>query len=200
MNVNVHIGPKIRLPTRHGEFDVLHVVVHGTGGMIREGVALQRDTASSPKIVRVQSSCLFSESFWASDCDCALQLQSSLMRIGQDGGVLLYFYEEGRGAGLAAKFKAMELQQVQGLNTREAYECLSMSPDERSYEAAAAALKSLLDDSPVLLLSNNPDKAQGLKNHDVNIVGRERLICGWDRPEIRMYLEEKRRILQHDIP
>src|SRR3989442_1446386 len=122
--MDVQIGPKIRLPTPHGEFDVLHVLVTGPGGTIREGVALQKITDSTPVIVRIQSSCLFGESFWASDCDCALQLHAALGRISQSGGLLLYFYEEGRGAGLATKFKAIELQQVEGLDTRQAYECL----------------------------------------------------------------------------
>lgn len=199
--MKAHIGPKICLPTRHGEYDVLYVVVRGEGGIVREGVALQNNImGQSPVVVRVQSSCLFSETFWATDCDCALQLQSSLVRIAHDGGLLLYFYEEGRGAGLAAKFKAMELQQLHRMDTRQAYECLNMSMDERNYEAAAAALNSLVPDQPILLLSNNPDKIEGLRKHGVNVVRREQLICGWDQPAIRRYLEEKRRILKHEIP
>jgi GTP cyclohydrolase II len=198
--MDVHIGPKIQLPTQHGDFDVTHVLVKGSGGVIREGVALQKKTERSPMIVRVQSSCLFSETFWAADCDCALQLHSALGRISKEGGLLLYFYEEGRGAGLMAKFKAIELQQVQGLDTRRAYECLNMQVDGRSYEAAAAALIQLLGASPICLLSNNPDKADGLKRYGVNIAARDRLIVGWDQPAVRRYLEEKREILQHDIP
>jgi GTP cyclohydrolase II len=198
--MNVHIGPKIRLPTKHGHFDVVHVLVTGPSGVIREGVALQKPSEQPRLVVRVQSSCLFSESFWASDCDCALQLQAALARISRDGGLLLYFYEEGRGAGLTAKFKAIELQQVQGLDTRQAYECLNMNVDARSYEAAAAALIHLLKDRPVCLLSNNPDKEEGLKKNGVNIVARERLIVGWEQSAVRQYLEEKRTILNHDIP
>src|ERR1700722_3660574 len=98
MIMNVHIGSKIELPTQHGNFDVVHIAVQDSGGIIREGVALQKITAQRPLLVRVQSSCLFSETFWATDCDCALQLQSSLAMISQQGGLLLYFYEEGRGA------------------------------------------------------------------------------------------------------
>jgi GTP cyclohydrolase II len=198
--MNVHIGPKIRLPTQHGDFDVVHVVVTGEAGVIREGVALQKVSGRSPLLVRVQSSCLFSETFWASNCDCALQLQASLARISREGGLLLYFYEEGRGAGLTAKFKAIELQQVQGLDTRQAYECLNMSVDARSYEAAAAALVFLVKNAPICLLSNNPDRENGLRQNGVNVVTRERLIVGWEQPAVRQYLEEKRDILHHDIP
>jgi GTP cyclohydrolase II len=198
--MEVHIGPKIALPTQHGKFDVLHVVVQDGRNIIREGVILQKLTTQRPLTVRVQSSCLFSETFWATDCDCALQLQSALSRISLEGGLLLYFYEEGRGAGLAAKFKAIELQQVKGFDTRQAYECLRMGVDERSYEAAAATLVKVLKDSSVCLLSNNPDKIEGLKNHGVNIVSSEQLIVGTDSPAVRQYLEEKRRILGHNIP
>ena len=198
--MNVQIGNKILLPTKHGEFKVSHVLVQGSENITREGVILQKDFQDKPVLVRVQSSCLFSESFWASDCDCALQLQSALTKIGILGGVLLYFYEEGRGAGLLAKFKAIELQQVKGLDTREAYECLNMKVDTRSYEAAASVLRRLLGDSPVTLLSNNPDKAEGLKGHGVNIVARDQLICGFEQPAIKKYLMEKKRILHHDIP
>ena len=200
--MKVNICAKIRLPTHYGQFDVSHVTVQGDGGrgIIREGVVLEKGTVSGPVTVRVQSSCLFSESFGATDCDCALQLLASLERIQTQGGLVLYFYEEGRGAGLLAKFKAVELQQVQGFDTRQAYQCLNMSVDERTYEAAAAVLLELLRDAPISLLSNNPDKVEGLKRCGVNIICRERLIVGWEQPAVRSYLQEKGRILNHDIP
>ena len=113
---------------------------------------------------------------------------------------MLYFYEEGRGAGLAAKFKAIELQQRAGMDTRAAYECLEIKPDERTYEAAAAALNLLLGDKPICLLSNNPDKIDGLKRYKVNIVSTENLIVGTDSAAVRHYLNEKREVLGHDIP
>lgn len=200
--MNVHVVSTIRLPTHYGQFDVSHVSVQdGEGrGIIREGVVLQKPGDDNPLVVRVQSSCLFSESFWATDCDCALQLRASLERAQARGGLVLYFYEEGRGAGLLAKFKAIELQQMQGFDTRQAYQCLKREIDERNYEAAGAVLVHLLGDRSIVLLSNNPDKANGLKKFGVNIVSREQLVVGWDQPSIRKYLEEKRRILNHDIP
>lgn len=197
--MNVTLGPKIRLPTKHGDFDIFHLHVHGEKELFREGVVLQNLTGSVPITVRVQSSCLFSESFWATDCDCALQLQSSLVQISQSGGTLVYFYEEGRGAGLEAKFKAIQLQQVQGLDTKQAYECLKMKTDNRSYAAAAAILLQLHGSEPIRLLSNNPTKSRGLQDHGVNVVSTEPLICGWDQPSVRRYLEEKAKILGHVI-
>jgi GTP cyclohydrolase II len=122
-----------------------------------------------------------------------------MTRIAKDGGTVLYFYEEGRGAGLEAKFKAIELQQGRGMDTIQAYECLKMQVDPRSYEAAAAVLRKLHGDTPIKLLSNNPRKIESLRQHGVNIVGRESLVCGMDQPSVRRYLEEKGRLLGHVI-
>jgi GTP cyclohydrolase II len=199
--MNVTLGEDIRLKTAYGSFDVRHVQVAGSA-KYHEGVVLQKPVTdpTKPRLVRMQSSCLFSESFWATDCDCALQMHAAMKRIDRNGGLLLYFYEEGRGAGLATKFKAIELQQSQGMDTKEAYECLSVPPDLRSYEAAAAVLKELLGNNPINLLTNNPMKANQLTELGVNVAKRSHLVCGWKSPQIRKYLLEKARILQHDIP
>jgi len=194
----------IRLQTHSGEFTAAHVVVQDSDGSpVREGVFLE-SLVSVPEsdviTVRVQSSCLFSESFWATDCDCSLQLQKSLSLIASSGGVVLYFYEEGRGAGLATKFEAIRLQELHNYDTRKAYECLNLAPDARSYSAAATVLKHVLHSRPIKLLSNNPEKAAGLRREGVNVVEREQLICGWDVPEVRRYLLDKKKSLGHDIP
>jgi len=198
------VSMPIRLQTHAGEFSAAHVVVQNSDGSpVREGVLLKSlvPVAETDTItVRVQSSCLFSESFWATDCDCSLQLQKALSVVASKGGVVLYFYEEGRGAGLATKFEAIRLQELHNLDTRKAYECLNLAPDARSYSAAAAVLKQVLQGRSVRLLSNNPDKAEGLRREGVKIVERVSLICGWDVPEIRRYLLDKRMSLGHDIP
>src|ERR1051325_6608695 len=76
------VSEPITLATKTGEFSTSHVIVQDTNGSpVREGVVLRAlvDVPPSKAItVRVQSSCLFSESFWATDCDCSLQLQAAL--------------------------------------------------------------------------------------------------------------------------
>lgn len=202
--MNAHFGPTIRLNTHHGDFDVAHVTVQDSGAssgfIIREGVVLKGLTRILPIPLRVQSSCLFSESFWATDCDCALQLRAALERVASSGGVVLYFYEEGRGAGLAAKFKAIELQQAHDMDTRAAYECLKMSVDARTYGAAAEVLRPFVGHEPVIVLTNNPGKTKGLLDNGINVVSTENLVVGLDSPAIAKYLREKVRILGHKIP
>jgi GTP cyclohydrolase II len=203
--VKAYFGEEIQLTTRAGEFSACHVVVQDEyGAPVREGVMLRApvEVAATEVVhVRVQSSCLFSESFWATDCDCALQLQKALEIVAEKGGLVLYFYEEGRGAGLATKFQAIRLQQLHALSTKAAYECLNLSPDPRSYDAAAAALRAALEPGRAIrLLSNNTEKAERLREEGINIVERVRLVCGWNDPAIRQYLREKRAALLHDIP
>jgi GTP cyclohydrolase II len=199
------IGSPIRLKTRAGDFTAYHALVQDSRGLaVREGVLLESppQNHSEPLNVRVQSSCLFSESFWATDCDCALQLQASLDLVAQHGGLVLYFYEEGRGAGLATKFEAMRLQQANNWNTKRAYECLKLDPDARSYEAAATVLRSVLEPRTrsIRLWSNNKEKEESLRREGINVFERASLICGWETPAIRQYLIDKRNALGHDIP
>lgn len=203
--MRAHVSEPIMLETKTGEFSMSHVIVQeANGSPVREGVALRalvQVPASRPLTVRVQSSCLFSESFWATDCDCSLQLQSALQSIASEGGVVLYFYEEGRGAGLATKFEAIRLQRLHNFDTRRAYECLNLMPDARSYSAAAAALKELLGpDRPIRLLSNNREKENGLRREGINVVERVPLICGLDIPDVVQYLKDKKNALGHDTP
>ena len=45
------------------------------------------------------------------------------------GGVLIYLDQEGRGAGLRAKANAYRLNNLEGLDTYEAYDRLGLPPD-----------------------------------------------------------------------
>jgi GTP cyclohydrolase II len=99
------------------------------------------------------------------------------------------------------KFKAIRLQQYQKLDTLSAFQSLNVNPDMRSYEAAAAVLRSALENSrSIRLLTNNPSKMDGLKGFGLNVVDAEPLVCGTESETIRAYLEDKRRVLGHKIP
>jgi GTP cyclohydrolase II len=86
------------------------------------------------------------------------------------GGVLLYLAQEGRGIGLINKLRAYRLQD-QGFDTLEANQRLGFEHDERLYGVAAKML-SLLHYTSVRLMTNNPDKVDGLKGYGVTVMER----------------------------
>jgi len=152
-----------------------------------------------PIPVRVQSSCLFSESLLAKDCDCASQLHESLKIIAREGGIVIYLYEEGRGAGLKHKIAAISLQQRHHIDTGTAFSMLSLPSDLRDHSMAAKILNTIVPGCRIDLLTNNPRKMELLQSCGVHVVRKRPLIC-CTTPEVAKYLEEKVRVLQHEIP
>jgi GTP cyclohydrolase II len=121
----VSLGPDIELLTRHGAVTASHLTAEGVEGVV---VSSGLDTGDVLN-VRVQSSCVFSEALGSVDCDCAIQLGEALRVITLHGGLVVYLYDEGRGAGLRQKFDAIALQQRKNLDTVAAFAELGLSPD-----------------------------------------------------------------------
>src|SRR5271155_3880123 len=189
---------RAQLPTSFGRFTVFGITGHKAG---EEAVAIQRGTVRSTSrrgkapLVRVHSQCLTGDVFTSERCDCHAQLEFSLRQIAKEpAGGLLYLPQEGRGIGLINKIKAYELQDA-GLDTVEANRRLGFAADSRDYEFAAEALKAL-GLRAVRLLSNNPDKAQQLKQSGLRVA--KLVPC---RPRTsrhsRAYLRTKREKLGH---
>src|SRR4051794_31741086 len=61
---------------------------------------------SHPPLVRLHSECLTGDLFGSAKCDCGEQLQEAVLRLQEQGGVLLYLRQEGRGIGLYNKLDA----------------------------------------------------------------------------------------------
>jgi len=124
-----------------------------------------------PPLVRLHSECLTGDVFGSLKCDCGPQLREALQIIGgSGGGVLLYLRQEGRGIGLANKLRAYALQD-RGLDTVDANRRLGFADDERDYAHAAAMLRTL-GIREVRLLTNNPNKVEGLESAGIKVVER----------------------------
>ena len=133
--------------------------------------ALKKSSAGGrAPIVRPHSECLTGDVFGSQRCDCGPQLREAVERIADQGGLLLYLRQEGRGSGLYAKPDAYALQDS-GLDTYEANVALGRGEDERDYAAAAQMLLALGCDR-VRLLSNNPDKAVKLTSYSIDVTKR----------------------------
>lgn len=117
--------------------------------------------AARPPLVRLHSECLTGDIFSSARCDCGAQLHEALDLLAEEGGILLYLRQEGRGIGLYAKLDAYRLQD-QGIDTFAANRWLNLPEDGRNYGIGARMLQAL-GISRIRLLTNNPDKAAQLE-------------------------------------
>ncbi len=182
------------IPTDYGQFRML-----AFGESAAEQVphlVLVADTfnAFEPVLVRIHSECITGDVFGSHRCDCGEQLHRSLQWIGEQGGVLIYLRQEGRGIGIINKLKAYNLQD-QGINTAEANVHLGFEVDQRTYDQAVEILE-LLGIHQIKLLTNNPDKLDALKHSSITVAERVPLEIAPNQTN-RYYLETKKKIMGH---
>ena len=159
-------------------------------------VCIVRQPWGKVPFVRVQSSCLFSESFGGNDCDCARQLHSAIKIVTKEGGVIIYMFQEGRGLGLEGKIKALEIQRQHKLDTASAFKTLGKDPDPREYELALKAMRELGLPKSIALATNNPEKIRAIEDEGFKVVKRRKLPI---KSNIRIldYLRMKQKVLKH---
>jgi 3,4-dihydroxy 2-butanone 4-phosphate synthase/GTP cyclohydrolase II len=183
-----------RLPTSHGEFQILAYRSTVEPG---EHIALVMGSweQDEPVLVRVHSECLTGDVFGSLRCDCGEQIHGALDMIATEGkGVFLYMQQEGRGIGLHNKIKAYSLQD-HGMDTIEANESLGFEPDLRHYGTGAQILTEL-GVTKMRIMTNNPRKVVGLSGYDLEIVGRVPIEMEAN-DENRSYMQTKRDRMGH---
>lgn len=170
--------------------------VGGTRNTDADGVIGRTADADLP-LVRVHSECLTGDALGSLRCDCGPQLRASRQRIAAEGGVLVYLRgHEGRGVGLLNKMRAYGLQDA-GFDTVDAQTELGLPVEAREYGAAAAILRELGHER-IRLLTNNPAKAQGLREHGIDVVEQVPLVVGVGEHNAA-YVETKRARMGHVI-
>ncbi len=182
----------IELPTMHGDFELFYFNKKG-----QEGVVIYKNIDSLAPFVRIHSSCLFSETFGAKDCDCSLQLDSAFKYVEENGGLIIYLYQEGRGVGLKEKVKSISLQQKLRIHTAEAFNHLGHSKDPRNYDAAIEVLKEM-GISKIQLGTANPRKENALERAGIHIVKRIHLDITVNEV-VKEYLASKVEHLDHYV-
>lgn len=179
------------LPSQFGNFRAVAFTPDAAGNehlaMVRGNVRDLRDV-----VVRVHSECLTGDVLGSLRCDCREQLQVAMESIGKlSAGVVLYLRQEGRGIGLTNKIRAYALQD-HGHDTVEANHLLGFGNDERDYKVAAEMLREIGVRS-VRLMTNNPGKVQGLREHGIKINGRLPLVTQANRHNEKYLLTKQKR-------
>ncbi|MEI6528590.1 MAG: GTP cyclohydrolase II [bacterium] len=187
------ITNRTKLVTEFGEMDVSYH--ESDNGFC---VSLSKGGLKNGPVVRIHSSCLFSEALHSIDCDCNLQLASAIKYISEEGnGAIIYLYQEGRGHGLDKKIKAMGVMRDMKCDTAEAFHHLNYELDPRDYKIAVDALKDLNICREIRLISNNPRKIIALERSGFKV---KRLTLTYPLNEAtKKYLQSKKDKLGHVI-
>jgi len=169
----------------------------GEGMRDQVAVIVGRPDLSQPVAVRIHSACLTGDLFGSLKCDCGDQLRGTVRAMAQEeGGVLLYLDQEGRGNGIANKIRAYKLQS-QGYDTYDADEMLGFEADQRRFDFAAVMLREL-GVAKVRLMTNNPDKIAALTKAGLEVISDHRVL-GRPTAENVSYLAAKRDRAGHYI-
>jgi 3,4-dihydroxy 2-butanone 4-phosphate synthase / GTP cyclohydrolase II len=185
----------ILMPTEFGDFDC-HLYTVSLDDSHHLALTKGEIDPEKPTLVRVHSECLTGDVFHSQRCDCGPQLAAAMQRISEEGGVLLYLRQEGRGIGLPAKIHAYKLQE-QGYDTIEANEKLGFASDLRDYGMGAQILHDL-GVRCIKLLTNNPKKVVGLEGYGLEIT--EQLPLSLPANEHNQkYLDTKRTRMGHTL-
>ena len=183
------------LPTRFGTFELTAFIEEKNG---KEHLALVNNRVGmGTPLVRVHSECMTGDVFGSARCDCGEQLDAAMAQVTAQGGAIIYLRQEGRDIGLINKLKAYALQD-QGLDTVEANVALDLPIDGRDYRAAADMLRAI-GYRRIKLLTNNPEKVNGLEQYGIEVLAQMPLELA-PRAENYDYMITKRDRMGHQLP
>jgi GTP cyclohydrolase II len=147
----------------------------GDGFRDQLAVIVGNPSPKRPVSARIHSACLTGDLFGSLKCDCGEQLRGTVQAMSaQNGGIVLYLDQEGRGNGIANKIRAYRLQE-QGFDTYDADELLGFGPDQRRFDFAGEMLKQLGFTS-VRLMTNNPHKIAALREAGLEVASTHRVL------------------------
>jgi 3,4-dihydroxy 2-butanone 4-phosphate synthase/GTP cyclohydrolase II len=121
-------------------------------------------------------------------------LEQALRLTAEQGGIVIYLRQEGRGIGIINKLKAYNLQD-EGYDTIDANVHLGLDIDARDYKEALEMLQTL-GVSKIILLTNNPDKIEAFENSAIELVSRRPLEIP-SKKENEAYLDTKKKLMGH---
>lgn len=156
---------KRELETRFGTFTE---ILFSDGQ--NESIAIVMGDVESVEDVlcRIHSACIGGHVFNSIECECAEEMAAAQAAIRQAGrGIIIYLDQEGRGNGHLALMKSIPYKKA-GHSQGEAYKMAGFAADARIFRPAAEILADLMIGS-VILMTNNPEKAEDLRRAGINV-------------------------------
>lgn len=190
----IKVQAESKLPTDFGKFKI--VAFSETENDWMPHIALISENTDFKEVVnvRIHSECVTGEIFHSQKCECGQQLDASMKYIDENGGIILYFRQEGRNIGIINKIKAYQLQEM-GFDTVEANLKLGLPADGRDFSVAVEIL-NILGVEKINLLTNNPDKLSFVENSNIQLVKRIPLNIKANNIN-KSYLETKKSYFGH---
>ncbi len=182
------------IPTPWGDFNMIAFSENEEDWMPHLALVHKDVDPAQPVMVRLHSECITGDLFGSKRCDCGEQLAEALSLAAENGGVVLYLRQEGRGIGIINKLKAYQLQD-KGLNTIDANIHLGLEVDARQYDIGVQMLEAL-DIKKIHLLTNNPDKIDAFDHSEVKVLSRVPLIIKPQKENLG-YLKTKQDEMGH---
>jgi GTP cyclohydrolase II len=137
----------------------------------KESIALvMGDVANGENVLcRIHSHCVGAHVFNSVECTCREEMEGAQAMIEREGlGVIVWLDQEGKGNGHLALMESIPYKKE--LGQAEAYVKAGFTADARSYRPAAEILNDLRVRS-VILLSNSSEKAEDLREVNINVTG-----------------------------
>ncbi len=195
---NIQRVAEFTRPTVFGEFNVISYNKDGAFIFaVTKGELPQENL-----LVRIQSACMFGESFGVNSCDCGAQLTKAL-QIGAEEYPFLLVYmanQEGRSLGMFQKIKAIEVEAVQQVDMVESFDILNLPIDLREYRTAADIIKDINGDRPIRLMTNNPKKIAGMAENGITIAERVPHLIDPPHAAAQKYQSVKKHKMGHIMP
>jgi len=184
------------VPMEYGVFKIIAYAEDDRDPTPHLAVIHEHFDKSQPATLRIHSECITGDIFHSHRCDCGEQLSAALSLAAENGGLVIYLRQEGRGIGIINKLKAYNLQD-EGMDTAQANTHLGFEADARIYNDAIYILKDL-GISQVNLLTNNPEKVKAFDGSGIQVISRLPIIVP-PRSENLKYYETKRDFFGHSL-
>lgn len=158
------------LKTRFGKFTE---ILYYDGQKDSIAIVMGEVSGKDDVLCRVHSHCIGAHVFNSIECTCREEMEAAQSMIEHEGrGLIIWLDQEGKGNGHLALMQSIEFKSEHG--QAKAYEMAGYKADARSYRAAAEILNELKIRS-IVLLANNPEKAEDLRRESIVVSGTREL-------------------------